>query len=227
MPEYIGTDNLEIMEDAVNYNNFLVSLIEKEAKFGDKIVDFGAGIGTFAKALHKTGYQVHCIEPDGQQLLKILESGLTASPNLTCLDNSSVDLIYTLNVLEHIDDDTSVLKLFYDKIKPGGRLLIYVPAFQILYSKMDRNVGHIRRYTRAELLHKVNAAGFTIRKNEYVDSAGFFASLLFKLFGNDDGSINKKALIIYDRYLFPLSRMADFAFKKLFGKNVFLLALRR
>lgn len=227
MSEYTGTENLEVMADAINYNKFLVSLIQNEARLGDEIVDYGAGIGTFANAVSVGGFKIHCIEPDSKQLSRILESGLAGSPDLSCLDNSSVDLIYTLNVLEHIEDDASALKICHDKIKPGGRLLIYVPAFQILYSSMDRNVGHFRRYTRAELSKKVSNAGFEVIKSEYVDCAGFFASLFFKIFGNSDGSINKKALIIYDHFLFPLSRVADKAFSRLLGKNVFLLALRR
>lgn len=227
MSEYTGTANLEVMADAVNYNRFLISLIQNEAQLGEKMVDFGAGIGTLAKAVSSGGYQVHCIEPDNRQLAQILELGLSASPDLTCLEDGSVDLLYTLNVLEHIEDDVAALQICYDKIKPGGRLLIYVPAFQILYSSMDRNVGHFRRYTRIALSEKVRAAGFRIIKNEYVDCAGFLASLLFKAFGNSSGTINRGALIAYDRYVFPLSRLGDMAFNRAFGKNVFLVARRR
>lgn len=226
MSEYSGTENLEVMADAVNYNAFLVSLIREELRPGENIVDFGAGIGTFARAVAGGGHNVHCIEPDRRQLARILESGLSASPDLGSLDNASVDLLYSLNVLEHIDDDVAALRLCHEKIKPGGRLVIYVPAFQILYSSMDKNVGHFRRYTRATLSEKVRAAGFDVTRNEYVDSAGFLASLLFKAFGNDNGSINRSALIAYDRYVFPLSRLADRIFSRVFGKNVFLIARR-
>ncbi len=226
MSEYSGTENLEVMADAVNYNSFLVSLIQNEARPGEKVVDFGAGIGTFAKTIAGTGHAVHCIEPDLRQLARILESGLPASPDLAGFEDRSVDLLYTLNVLEHIENDVGVLQTCHQKIKPGGRILIYVPAFQILYSSMDKNVGHIRRYTRAELAEKVRLAGFDVVRNEYVDSAGFLASLLFKVFGNDSGTLHRGALITYDRYLFPLSRLADRIFNQLFGKNVFLIARR-
>jgi len=226
MSEYTGTENLEVMTDAVNYNNFLVSLIRCELCSGDKVVDFGAGIGTFAQAVTGGGYNIHCIEPDFRQLARILESGLSASPDLGSLDNGSIDLLYSLNVLEHIDDDVAALHLCHEKIKPGGRLVIYVPAFQILYSSMDKNVGHFRRYTRTALSEKVCAAGFDVVRSEYVDSAGFLASLLFKAFGNDNGSINRSALIAYDRYVFPLSRLADRILSRAFGKNVFLTARR-
>jgi predicted SAM-dependent methyltransferase len=226
MAEYTGTGNLEVMADAVNYNDFLISLIRNEARLGDSIVDFGAGIGTFAKKVSIGGYKVHCIEPDAKQLAKIIESGLNASSDISYFKDCSIDFLYTLNVLEHIENDISALKICYNKIKPGGILLIYVPAFQILYSSMDKNVGHYRRYTRNELAEKVRAAGFDVIKNEYVDCAGFAASLLFKALGNNSGTINREALIAYDRYVFPLSRIGDIFFKYVFGKNVFMLARR-
>lgn len=226
MTEYTGTDNLEVMAEAVKYNRFLISLIQHEARIGEKIVDFGAGIGTFAKEVSSGGFQVHCIEPDKRQLARVLESGLSASPDFNYIEDSSIDLLYTLNVLEHIEDDTAALRLCHDKIKPGGHLLIYVPAFQILYSSMDKNVGHFRRYTRAELSEKVRTAGFDIIKNEYVDCVGFLASLVYKVLGNNSGTINREALIVYDRYLFPLSRLGDTIFNRIFGKNVFLIAKR-
>ena len=226
MSDYSGTENLEVMADAINYNDFLVSLIRKEVKPGELVVDFGAGIGTFSKQVAMSGHAVHCVEPDHRQLDRILALGLPASKSLANFKNESIDLLYSLNVLEHIENDVEVLEDCYQKIKPGGHILIYVPAFNILYSSMDKNVGHIRRYTRSTLAEKVRIAGFTVVRNEYVDSAGFFASLMFKIFGNDSGTINKSALVLYDRYVFPLSRLADFICNKVFGKNVYLIARR-
>lgn len=129
-------------------------------------------------------------------------------------------------MLEHIEDDAAVLGQFFSKIRPGGKLLVYVPAFQVLFSSMDTKVGHVRRYTRKELGAKTKAAGFSIRTNEYVDCAGFAASLLYKFVGNDSGEINEKALIAYDRLVFPISRFADKGFKHLLGKNVHLVAVK-
>lgn len=226
MSEYSGTDNLEVMVDALNYNKFLVSLIQNEMRPNEKVVDFGAGIGTFALAVASNRNDVFCIEADPKQLERITASGLSGGLDLAELDDRSVDLLYSLNVFEHIENDMAVLKTCFEKIKPGGRIVIYVPAFQLLFSSMDRNVGHVRRYTRGEMIKKVRAAGFIVTRNEYVDSAGFLASLIFKFFGNDKGTINREALIAYDRYIFPLSRLADSIFKKIFGKNVFLVATR-
>ena len=224
MYKYTGTENLEVMVDATNYNDFLVSIIEKEITPNSIVVDFGAGIGTFAKKIKLLGHLVHCVESDSHQLNQILALDLPASLNLEDFHNNSIDLIYSLNVLEHIENDTAIINDFYNKVKPGGFILIYVPAFNILYSSMDKTVGHVRRYTRSSLEEKVISSGFTVVRNDYVDSLGFFASLLFKLIGNDKGTINRGALIFYDRFIFPLSRLFDIIFRKSFGKNVFLIA---
>lgn len=226
MSEYSGTENLEVMAEAVNYNAFLMSLIRNEARSGEVLLDFGAGIGTFAKALASDGHQVLCIEPDQRQRERIVQAGLPAFADISCLPDQSVDLLYSLNVLEHIEDDVAVLRTCHEKMKPGGRILIYVPAFPVLYSSMDKLVGHCRRYTRSDLAEKMRLAGFEVFRNEYVDSAGFLASLLFKVFGSDSGVINRGALIAYDRYAFPVSRWMDKLFKRLFGKNVLLIARR-
>jgi SAM-dependent methyltransferase len=226
MSVYSGTENLEVMIEAVNYNAFLVSLIRSEARAGEAVIDFGAGIGTFAKVLAMDGHMVQCIEPDQLQRERIVQEGLSAFADISCLPDQSIDMLYSLNVLEHIEDDVAMLRTCHEKIRPGGRLLIYVPAFQVLYSSMDKLVGHCRRYTRRELCEKVRLSGFEVIRNEYVDSAGFLASLLFKISGNNSGVINREALIAYDRYAFPLSRLLDRVLNRIFGKNVLLIARR-
>lgn len=224
MSDYIGTDNLEAMAGAINYNKFLSSLIMSHAKKNETIVDFGSGIGTFARELNEHGYHVHCIEPDARQAATIAAAGLPVSTSIDELADGSVDYLYTLNVLEHIEDDVATLRLLHNKLRPGGKLLIYVPAFQLLYSSMDRKVGHFRRYTKPRMAKKLRAAEFQILTMRYVDSLGFIAALLFRLVGNDSGSLNHTALMIYDRVIFPLSRMCDVVFSSVLGKNVVVVA---
>ena len=220
MSNYSGFYNLEVMTEAVNYNRFLLGLVKRWAPHQQLIIDFGAGIGTFAKAMVSQGFDVHCIEPDDRQRKHIEDSGLAASASIDAMTPNSVDYLYSLNVLEHIEDDQAVLINIYRSLKPGGAAFFYVPAFNLLYSSMDKKVGHYRRYTKNELMQKLHLAQFDVREIRYVDSAGFFASLLYRLIGNPKGEINPRALITYDKFIFPLSRCCDVILQYVFGKNV-------
>ena len=224
MSDYTGTDNLEVMAEAVNYNAFLHAQVAAHARPGDRILDFGAGIGTFARELVRRGHAVACLEPDPAQAQRLAAEGLPVVDDLAGLPDASLDYVYTLNVLEHIDDDGAALRGIAARLRPGGRLLVYVPAFQVLYSSMDRKVGHVRRYRRADLARAVRDAGLGNVVARYVDSLGFLAALAFRVVGNDDGTIDRRALRAYDRYAFPVSRVLDRLVGRWFGKNVLLTA---
>lgn len=226
MSEYAGTENLEVMDDAVNYNAYLSRMVRACALPTDRILDFGAGIGTFSIPLINEGFDVSCVEVDPGQLRRITDNGIVGFSDLRTVPDESYDYIFTLNVLEHIEDDDAALLDLAAKLKPGGRLLIYVPAFQVLFSSMDRAVGHYRRYRLEGLTAKVSSAGFEIKEARYVDSVGFVASLIFKYIGNKDGALNRNAVILFDRLAFPISRLLDFVTKKIFGKNLLMVVVR-
>lgn len=218
---YSGADNLEIMEAAVRYNAFLRGLVTARAGRGDEILDFGAGAGTLARPLAAEGFRVACVEPDDT-----LRARLAGLPAYAELPADRFDLIYSFNVLEHIADDSGTVEALRDRLKPGGRLLIYVPAFPVLFGSMDRKVGHLRRYRRAGLAGLVSAAGLRVETARYQDCLGFFAALAFRWFGNDTGAIDEGALVAYDRFVFPLSRALDRWFGGWFGKNLMVVARR-
>ncbi len=225
-PGYTGADHLEVMREAVNYNRALLDLVKAHARASDRLLDFGAGTGTFAIALAAEGYDVECVEPDPAQRAAIEAAGLRAHGDLAAIPAASVDCVYTLNVLEHIEDDLATVRALGDRLVRGGRLVVYVPAFQVLYTSMDRKVGHVRRYRRTDLRAKVETAGLTVLRSEYVDSLGFAATLAFRAFGSKSGDIDRDAVRAYDRYAFPLSRRLDRALNRVVGKNVLLVAQR-
>jgi len=224
---YTGTDNLEVMKEAVNYNRALLDLVRTRARKGSRIVDFGAGVGTFALPLQREGYAVECVELDDAQRRVLAASGLPACRTLAGVANASVDFVYTFNVLEHISDDEATLGEIHRTLRPGGTLLVYVPAFPLLYTSMDRKVGHLRRYRRHDLRGKVEAAGFEVRTAEYVDALGFLATLVYRFAGSSAGDIDRGALRFYDRFVFPVSRWSDRALKRVIGKNLLVVAAKR
>ena len=219
---YTGLDNLEIMADAKNYNAYLIHLIVHKQKNDIELVDFGAGSGTYAQILSNNGYAVQCIEPDATLANKLSAECLSVSNSIDQMNN--IEYLYSLNVLEYIEDDFSIVKKVFDHMKPGGKIFFYVPAFMFLFTSMDRKVGHFRRYTKKQIADLFEQAGFTLDEARYVDSLGFLVTLVFKWFGNSRGDVNPKALKIYDTFIFPLSRICDLLFSSFFGKNVMIRA---
>ena len=80
-----------------------------------------------------------------------------------------------LNVLEHIPDDHRALGDIYESLAPGGKIVLWVPAFEALYGKFDERIGHYRRYRRNQLLALVHNAGFQQVSARYTNMPGFFA----------------------------------------------------
>jgi len=220
---YSGAENLEVMSEAENYNRFLLDTVRSHVRTGGRILDFGAGGGQFALPLAELGFEVTALEPD-DLLRNRLHGRIPAVAGPDELADGSFHCIYSLNVLEHIPDDVAALTQLRSKLTTGGTLLIYVPAFPLLYTSMDAKVGHVRRYTRRTLIAAVRTAGFTVESCSYVDSLGFFATLLFKVGDNGSGDINRRALQLYDRAIFPVSRVFDLVTRRWFGKNLLLIA---
>ena len=221
---YTGLDVLETLDRATNYNSLLLDLIVDSSGDYIRMLDFGAGIGTFAKLLRSKGVDVVCVEPDARLANGLVRDGFLAFNDLNEVPDGSFDFIFTLNVLEHIEDDETSFRRLATKLARGGRMLIYVPAFECLWTSLDERLKHYRRYRPRELERLARSAGLTIWKTRYADSLGFFATLGFKLFSNKNGDLSARAVNFYDRYIVPLSRSFDFVFGRLFGKNVYLIA---
>ena len=220
-----GAENLDAMASAENYKRFLVDRVRREADPGRPVLDFGAGAGLHARALRDHGFQVSCVEPVPTLRARMTSDGITAMAGLDDCDQQEFGTVYALNVLEHIEDDAAALRQIRDRLLPEGKLVLYVPAFKLLFTEMDRRVGHFRRYRRGQLEQLVRAAGFRVLRSEYVDSAGFAAALLYRLAGRD-GAISRRSVALYDRFVFPFSRAVDRVTHPYFGKNVLLVACR-
>jgi SAM-dependent methyltransferase len=223
---YTGADNLVAMNAARNYNEFLVEEVLRHSGGAVVVMDFGAGIGTFSRILRQRGFKVICIETDADLRHALQHDGFECHADVEQMPESGVDYIFSLNVFEHIEDDTAMFRALCRLLRPGGRFYLYVPAFPILYTSMDRKVGHYRRYRADALRKQVENAGFRVLTARYADCLGFFATLLYRLIGSRRGDLNQGSLILYDRVLFPLSRLMDKFAGRLIGKNLAVAAVR-
>jgi len=222
---YTGIENLEVMSEAENYNRYLQRLVEQQAAGARRVIDFGAGSGTFAIPCAAAGFDVTAVEPDDRLRAVVAAAGIPTVAEVAALSDRAYEYAYTLNVLEHIEADVEVLRTLRTKLVPGGRLFVYVPAFPLLYTSMDAKVRHVRRYTRATLRESLVGAGFEIRTLRYADSLGFPATLLFKMIDNGRGDVNRRLLRLYDSLAFPVSRALDTLTHRWFGKNLLALAV--
>jgi SAM-dependent methyltransferase len=120
-----------------------------------------------------------------------------------------VDDVILVNVLEHIDDDAALLARARDALRPGGVLIVFVPAFPLLFSRMDREAGHFRRYRKDALARLVENAGFSLAHLGYVNAVGFFGWLANKWLDSPvESATTNLQVSLYDR-LVPAVRRVD------------------
>ncbi len=225
--DYTGVGTLEVLTSAVKYQRFLTGLLTRASggpAAGRLVADFGAGLGTFAGDARSLGWRVTCVELDPELRARLRSDGFHAVESLDELSPQSLDFLFSYNVLEHIEDDAGVVLAFQRVLKPGAPLLIYVPAYALLYGPLDRAVGHVRRYRRKALINLVESAGFTVQACHYSDSIGFAAALVYRAVGS--GQLGERAIKLYDRFVFPASRRLDYFARRFFGKNLVLIARR-
>ncbi len=94
---------------------------------------------------------------------------------------ATFDAVVALDILEHVQDDAAVLREAYRALRPGGVLVVTVPAYQFLWSDHDEAVGHLRRYTRGPLVRMVRETGFQIAVGEYTMAAILPAAMVVRL----------------------------------------------
>jgi SAM-dependent methyltransferase len=133
----------------------------------------------------------------------------------------------SFNVLEHIADDTAVLRNVFDVLPPGGRFVCFVPAFPSIYGSIDRALGHVRRYTRAEMKAKMAGAGFVTVEARYMNFIGYFAwfvaGRVVRLDSFGEAGSTVKA---YDRLVIPISRSLERLLPPPFGQSLLAVGER-
>jgi Methyltransferase domain. len=220
--DYTGVSVLRALERANNYNAYLADLIESAAGGTRHVLDFGAGLGTFSKLLRHRGFDVRCVEKDERLAEKLRAAGFNTVRDITEIEPASMEFIFSLNVLEHIDDDVFVASALRDKLTIGGRLFIYVPAFDCLWTSLDDRLQHYRRYTTKRLSRLVRSVHLRVIECRYADSLGFFAALLFRIAGSKDGDLDPRHVDTYDKMAMPISRRIDRLTSSFVGKNVYV-----
>ena len=217
----------ELDANVPNYNEWLRTLIAPAAK--GKVIELGAGMGTFSLALLETAEHVVAVEPSDRGSVALIAS-TRDNARVTPVHGYATDAAglgpfdgaVMSNVLEHIEDDEGTLRELFAMVRPGGLVAVYSPAFELLMSDFDRAIGHVRRYRKRELTKKFEHAGFEIAEARYVNLPGFFAWLLVSRLLRKrptDSALSR----IYDRRVVPVTRWIERRVRPPFGQSVLVI----
>lgn len=132
-----------------------------------RVLEIGCGQGSFgARLAGRLDYLG--VEPDRAAYevaaSRIEERGGTVinGNHETVPPDATFDMVCAFEVLEHIDDDQGALAAWVAFLRPGGRLVVSVPAFQDRFGPMDVHAGHFRRYSPAQLRDRLTEAGLIV-----------------------------------------------------------------
>jgi SAM-dependent methyltransferase len=172
---------LRMEEGAPRYNAWLGRRLNQH--LGQRVLEVGAGIGTITSQIAVGRDLVVALEMDRfyyDRLRNLFAHMPQVVPHLSGVEKADwerlrqydFDSVLLSNVLEHIADDREAVLNFRSVLKPGGRLVILVPAIPALFGTMDEAVGHYRRYTRRALRELLTGCGFTLEALEPMNVLG-------------------------------------------------------
>ena len=174
---------LDIFGSATVWIKYMHYLNKKYYK--NNFLEIGAGIGSFTDGYKKNIKNIFLTEIDKQNL-NILKKKYQNDKNITVLESQIEDVsqkfntICHFNVLEHIKDDKEEIIHCLNKINKGGYLVILVPAHNKLYSNLDKDVGHYRRYEKY-FFENLNLSNGEIVELKHMDCMGYFLYYMNKL----------------------------------------------
>jgi glycosyltransferase involved in cell wall biosynthesis len=184
---------------------------------GHSVLEVGAGIGNLtAMLLPRDRYIASDVDPAHVRLLRSwahrrrgLEVARIDLADPSCFESvqEAVDTVVCLNVLEHVDDPKLALANMRGALEPGGRAIILVPQGAWLYSDLDREIGHRKRYVRADLRQEIEAAGFEVEELFDFNRSGVPGWWLNFRLGRGR-RVPQPQLRFYDRMI-PLLRRVD------------------
>lgn len=172
--------SLAILSKVYHYNHWIFDAVREF--LGSDIVEVGAGVGNITQFL-LNARKLSCLEPYSpyhDYLVQRFAKHLNVSVHPLAIEQvpndqvraESFDSVVCLNVLEHIDDDAAALRNMAALLRPGGRVIVFVPALPCIYGEMDKAMGHLRRYTLRSLRAVFAQAGLKPMYGRYFNFVG-------------------------------------------------------
>ena len=223
---YIGSE-LELFSEASNWKAYYARLIRPY--LGEEVLEVGAGIGaTTASLCSEDQKRWVCLEPDpelahtlegrigGGLLPECCEVKVGTLPDLS--EQEVYDSVVYVDVLEHIEDDETEVRLAAEHLREGGTLVVLAPAHGWLFSPFDQALGHYRRYDFKGLSRIIPRELERIRVG-YLDCVGLLASLGNR-FVLKSRMPSRRQIALWDGGMVTVSRLLDPLLGYSVGKSV-------
>lgn len=215
-----GWETLELFAKAPAFNQWLFTQISSFCK--GEVLEVGSGIGNISGLLIEKNERVYLSDLRTEYCL-YLEKKYAANSRLRGVFQIDLslpdfdsrfpellhrfDTVIALNVVEHIERDEVAVQNAKKLLRPGGILIILVPAGQSLFNRFDQELGHYRRYNKKAISRLLSGAGLTVIQSNYFNFGGIPGWWY-------SGSVLKKKIIPHSQlklfnHLVPAFRMLD------------------
>lgn len=219
---------LEETSSARNYREWLCDLALPY--LGDDPLELGSGLGDYAQTWLDRGVPRMTLSEVDPSRLDVLRARFREDRRVEVITfdasnapTRSHSSYVAFNVFEHIADDVAALRSAHRLVRPGGRVIVFVPAFPIAMSKFDREIGHQRRYTRRGLGDAFREAGLQVESVRFVNAPGLLAWFVgMRILGMRPGE--GIILRVWDRLVVPAARVVESRARPPFGQSLLAVA---
>jgi SAM-dependent methyltransferase len=214
------------MASVTRYHDYLWSFVQPW--LGQRVLEIGVGFGQYTRRMLSDQRRVLGCDLDPGHLEELGRSAQSPlletqrldleepGPARAACQAFAPDTIVLLNVLEHVRSHERALAFLREIAAPGGRIVLIVPALEVLFNGLDREAGHHRRYSRGSLEQALRAARWNIVETRYINLPGVPGWLAAGWLSSSSRSATKLnasstnwLLRFYDRFFVGLSRLTD------------------
>ena len=199
------------MARAHNYRRWQFRLIAPYVR--GNVLEVGGGIGNFTPDLAHVAESVISLEPNASCHSKLVEKTRSLSKvtvyNTTAenLDRHvapgyQADTVVCMNVLEHLQDDELAVRTFSRRLKPGGALVLLIPAAPWAFGEIDRRLGHYRRYSKSTARQLMLRTSLTVLAMRYFNFIGLWGWFWNTHVTRRDTQSDTQ-ILVFDRFIVP------------------------
>jgi len=213
-----GAEILESVTAAPLFNKWMYDTIVRYCS--GKILEIGSGTGNISEFFIKDNKNINLSDVRKEYCDILLNKFPSQKDQIFLMDLvkenfdseyasliGTFDTVFALNVIEHIKDNQKALTNCHKLLKPGGTIIILVPAYEWLYNVLDEELYHYQRYTKSTLEDVLKRSSFRIEKSFYFNFVGmagwFYAGKILK-----EKTLTKNKMSLYNK-LVPINKLLD------------------